>query len=249
MLESVFNRLAKTPISIKGELEVSRSKRIISAFNHPTEPERSAAVAATCAHWRENRTFKVLNGWRDELYPVYGPGNELLYTVERSASPLFGVVSYGVHMTGYVLDSSASHGMKMWVPRRAKSKSTYGGMLDNTVAGGIAVGEGTFECLVREADEEASLPEELVRRAAKAEGTIQYVYVRDERAGGETGMVQPECQFVYDLELPADVGPKPNDAEVEVCAHLYIAIVMLINLDLLSLDSGGGAGGNGKGRI
>lgn len=88
-------------------------------------------------------------------------------------------------------------------------------MLDNTVAGGIAAGEQPFECLVREADEEASLPETLVRERAKDVGTVTYAHVRENRAGGEGGFVQPECQFVYDLELPPDVRPKPNDTEVE----------------------------------
>ena len=78
----------------------------------------------------------MLEGWRDELYPVYGPENQLLFSVERSASTLLGVVTYGVHMTGFVRDEGASHGLKIWVPRRAKTKQTFGGMLDNTVAGG-----------------------------------------------------------------------------------------------------------------
>jgi hypothetical protein len=161
LLESVFDALVKVPIKIKGELEVSRPKRTICAFTPPptdirawtpptttaappadplppsaTEAQRSALVAATTAYWREKKTFQVLDGWRDELYPVYGPGNELLFSVERSASTLFGVVTYGIHMTGFVRDEGSSHGIKIWVPRRAKSKQTYGGMLDNTVAGG-----------------------------------------------------------------------------------------------------------------
>jgi hypothetical protein len=44
---------------------------------------------------------------------------------------------------------------------------------------------------------------------------VTYTYIRESRAGGESGMVQPECQHVYDLELPSDVVPKPNDSEVE----------------------------------
>jgi hypothetical protein len=161
ILESVFNALVKVPIKIKGELEVSRAKRTICAFNPPptnvpawtpptttptppaepsppsvTEAQRSALVAATTAYWKEKKTFAVLDGWRDELYPVYGPGNELLFSVERSASTLLGVVTYGVHMTAFVRDEGSSYGIKIWVPRRAKNKQTYGGMLDNTVAGG-----------------------------------------------------------------------------------------------------------------
>jgi 8-oxo-dGTP pyrophosphatase MutT (NUDIX family) len=89
------------------------------------------------------------------------------------------------------------------------------GMLDNTVGGGIATGEEPFESLVREAEEEASLPETVVRQRTSYHGTVTYTYIRESRAGGESGMVQPECEHVYDLELPADVVPKPNDSEVE----------------------------------
>jgi 8-oxo-dGTP pyrophosphatase MutT (NUDIX family) len=39
--------------------------------------------------------------------------------------------------------------------------------------------------------------------------------VRDKRAGGETGLCQPECQYVYDLELSEDVVPVPDDNEAE----------------------------------
>ena len=105
--------------------------------------------------------------------------------------------------------------MKIWTPRRARTKQTYGGMLDNAVAGGIASGESPFESLVRECGEEASLGEELVRSKAKASGTVTYWYIRDERAGGETNLMQPEVQYVYDLELPEDTIPKPGDDEVE----------------------------------
>jgi len=69
--------------------------------------------------------------------------------------------------------------------------------------------------MVREANEEASLPETLVRERTKAVGAVTYFHIRDERAGGETNLLQPEIQYVYDLELPEDVVPKPSDDEVE----------------------------------
>jgi 8-oxo-dGTP pyrophosphatase MutT (NUDIX family) len=223
----VFNALAKVPISIKGELEVNRTTRTVAAFPQATEPERSAAVAATCDYWRKNKTFQVLSGWRNELYPVYGPNNELLFNVERSASVLFGIISFGVHMVCYTrmteeerVESGSKQDIKLWVPRRSKTKQTYGGMLDNTVAGGISSGEDPFESLVREADEEASLPEKLVRENTKAAGIVTYSYLRDPRAGGESGVIQPECQYIYDLELPKDVTPKIKDDEVE-CFYLW----------------------------
>jgi 8-oxo-dGTP pyrophosphatase MutT (NUDIX family) len=163
---------------------------------------------------RETGHWRVLDKWRDELYAVYGPGGEHVFSVERSASALFGVVTYGVHLTCYTTDKETGE-MKLWIPKRARTKQTYPGMLDNTVAGGIAAGEQPFECLVREAMEEASLPED-VSRKAKAAGCVTYFYIRDSRAGGETGLLQPECQYIYDLDLSGeDVVCKPNDEEVE----------------------------------
>ena len=164
---------------------------------------------------REKGVFEVLKtGWRNELYPIYGYNDpsEKTISMERAGSALFGINSYGVHMTVYV---TTAEGMKIWVPRRAKNKQTYGGYLDNTVAGGLSTGEQPFECMIRECAEEASLPEHLVRSNAKSCGTVSYIHIRDERAGGETGLVQPECQHVYDMEVGADVIPKPCDNEVE----------------------------------
>lgn len=122
--------------------------------------ERSHAVATTLLAMRATGHFKVLDKWRDELYAVYGRGRELLFDVERSASPLLGVVSYGVHLTAYTRAPDTGE-IRIWTPRRARTKQTYGGMLDNAVAGGIASGESAFESLVRECGEEASLPEAL----------------------------------------------------------------------------------------
>lgn len=171
--------------------------------------DRNKILAQYLQSVREQKIFRVLDGWRSELYPIYGPGKELILSMERSASPLFGVVTYGVHMTGYV---QTKEGMKIWAPRRALTKPTYPGMMDNTVAGGLSTGEKPFECLVRECEEEASLPADLVQ-SAKPCGTLTYFHVRDSRAGGEIGLCQPECQYIYDLELPSNVIPKPGDDE------------------------------------
>ncbi|KAL8713015.1 MAG: hypothetical protein Q9220_002875 [cf. Caloplaca sp. 1 TL-2023] len=170
---------------------------------------QNQVIEATLKEAKTMGTFKVLEKWRNELYTVHGP--DQIIKMERSGSPLFGIVTYGVHMTTYLNDRD---GMKIWVPKRAKGK-TYGGLLDNTVAGGLATGEQPSECIVREAAEEASFPEKVVRATAKACGTISYFSLRDVRAGGETGLLQPEVQFVYDMEVGADVVPKPCDDEVE----------------------------------
>jgi 8-oxo-dGTP pyrophosphatase MutT (NUDIX family) len=194
--------------------ELDDNDRTLTLTFGTNAAERSQAVETTLLAMKETGHFKVLDKWRGELYAVYGKGKELLFNVERSASPLLGVVTYGVHLTAYTRSKETGE-IKIWTPRRARTKQTYGGMLDNAVAGGIASGESPFESLVRECAEEASLSEELVRERAKAVGTVTYYAIRDERAGGETGLMQPEVQYVYDLELPEDVVPKPGDDEVE----------------------------------
>ncbi|KAH8722365.1 thiamine pyrophosphokinase [Phaeosphaeriaceae sp. PMI808] len=183
-------------------------------LNGSTFQERSKVAETTFLAMRTTGYFKVLDKWRDELYIVYGKNKEELFAVERSATPLLGVVTYGVHLTAYTRNKETGE-IKIWTPRRAKTKHTYGGMLDNAVAGGMAAGESPFTSVIRECAEEASLSEELVRSRIKAAGAITYFYIRDERAGGETGLMQPEVQHVYDLELPDDVIPKPGDDEVE----------------------------------
>ncbi|KAL8741389.1 MAG: hypothetical protein Q9190_006001 [Brigantiaea leucoxantha] len=174
-----------------------------------TLTEQSNIIERTLRRGQESGRFKVLEKWRNELYTIHGPNH--LVVMERSGSPLFGIATYGVHMTTFV---NAPEGIKIWVPRRAKGK-TYGGMLDNTVAGGLSTGEDPFECIIREAAEEASFPEQLIRTNTKSCGIISYFHVRDARAGGETGLLQPEVQFVYDMEVGPEVVPRPNDDEVE----------------------------------
>lgn len=194
---------------------LSPSTRTLTlAASPPTERARTAAVAQTTAAMRATGHFAVLRAWRDELYPVYGARGELLFAIERAASPLFGVVVCSVNMTCYLKNEG---GFRFWVPRRARAKQTYGGMLDNSVAGGLPAGERPMDALVREAEEEASLPGALVRRRARAGGCVSYLLVRDEMAGGETGLLQPDAQFVYDLELREGEGvvPAPRDGEVE----------------------------------
>ncbi|AEO66757.1 e3654fb6-1cff-4cbd-90c0-9382abe018d9 [Thermothielavioides terrestris] len=217
---SVLEALENTPESIRGPLHVDHEARTILLFQGlGSEEERTKLVGQLTAYWRQNQTFRILKGWRDELWPVYGRNGDLLFSVERVAMGLFGNARFGVHMVAFLRrsDASSRYDFRIWVPKRAADKSSYPGMLDNTVAGGLMTNEDPFECLVREADEEASLPEDLMRKHAKGTGTVTYIYITDERAGGEPGWIYPECQWVYDLELPADgsVTPRPKDGEVE----------------------------------
>ena len=216
----VLDALLKTPPSLTGDLRFDPVRGTVSLFRQPeSEPERTKLIARLTDYWRRNDTFSILKGWRNELWPVYDARGDVVFSVERSALGLFGAMRYGVHLTAFVRQEGpdSEYDLRVWVPKRSTMKSTYPGMLDNTVAGGLMTDEIPFECIIREADEEASLPEDLVRSSAREVGTITYIYITDERSGGETGLIYPECQWVYDLELPADqsVVPKPKDGEVE----------------------------------
>ena len=215
MLPKVVNELATVPEAVWNLTEVDHDQKTVQIRGQRAEKETTTAVANLAAYWREKGAFKLLRGWRDELWPVYGRSGELLFSMERAAVGLFGAMRYGVHLTAYVVDHSAPHGLKIWVPKRASDKSTFPGMLDNTVAGGLMTDEDPFECIIREADEEASLSEALVRNNAKEVGTVTYVYITNEEHVGEADFIYPECQWVYDLELSADTTPCPKDGEVE----------------------------------
>lgn len=159
---------------------------------------------------RKGNSFPKLGPERDEKFAILGA--KFPIGIERSASSLFGIIAPGAHMTVYTRTLS---GIKFWISQRNPNKSTYPGMFDNTVGGGVAAGETPFECLVREAGEEAGLPEEIVRRAACHAGTVTYLNIADHKTGGEPGVVVPGLLYVYDLEVDEDVVLEPVDGDIQ----------------------------------
>lgn len=92
-----------------------------------TSEQRSRAIQLMCEKWHnERRPFEDLIAgrmWRDELYPIYQQPfildkATIAFEMERAATPLFGVVTYGVHLTQYTQD------YRVWVARRSKTKQT-----------------------------------------------------------------------------------------------------------------------------
>ncbi|TVY32916.1 Uncharacterized protein LOCC1_G008249 [Lachnellula occidentalis] len=163
-------------------------------------------------------TFKLLHGEHSEPYPVIGA--RVPVSLERYAAPLFGIVSRGAHLTVYTRGGVGGKGegegeMKIWVPRRSKHLFTYPDCLDTTVAGGVTAGEGPFECVVREAGEEASLDEGVVREDAKSVGCLSYISHKDAPGDSEKGLFSPELIYCFDLEVAPDVVCKQCDDEVK----------------------------------
>ncbi|KDN38779.1 hypothetical protein K437DRAFT_251083 [Tilletiaria anomala UBC 951] len=204
-------------------LQVKPDATVMLNFSGRTEKERTQQIGQLVQKLREGGRFPSLDGWRDELYAIYGPERcglqqqrEILFKMERSACSLFGFATFGVHCTGYTED------MKVWVPRRSKTKSTFPGMLDNTVAGnsslilfaspsvgGITAGESPFESMVRECGEEAGLEDAFVRSGLRSTGAISYFYKNHQ------GLTQPEVEYTYEILLPSKVIPAPVDGEAE----------------------------------
>ncbi|KAM9475285.1 thiamine pyrophosphokinase 2 [Clarias gariepinus] len=167
---------------------------------------RTQAVEVMLQTLRQEAEFSCLKGWRNEMYAVMPRLCDApLMHMERAATSLFGVKRYGVHVNGFCRDGDGN--LSMWLGRRSDTKQTYPGKLDNLAAGGLAAGCSVKHTLVKECEEEACIPPSLAQ-TARPVGTISYTYEDGEG-------VFPECQLVFDLELPCDFTPQIGDGEVQ----------------------------------
>jgi 8-oxo-dGTP pyrophosphatase MutT (NUDIX family) len=223
----VAERLASYPTVFSVDDKAVRLRDHLAGFDY-----RSAAVGDVA---RDLYEAGVFTGWRNEWFPVLTRfGAEPLMRLERSAVPVFGVHGYGVHMNGFVRERGK---LKLWIGKRADSRPIEPGKLDHLVAGGIPLGMGVRECLVKECEEEASIPAELAARAKPA-GAIRYCMEHQ-------GWLRNDTMFVYDLELPADFTPVNKDGEIasfrlmdldEVEAILAAAEDFKFNVALVLID-------------
>jgi thiamine pyrophosphokinase len=166
-----------------------------------TSGARSDALAAALPNLAEGGYLRIRREAFDVRQTSDGP---VLARLDRGALPAFGVMSQGVHLNGLV---RRADGLHVWVGIRARDKAVAPGQMDNLVAGGIPAGLTRAETLVKEAAEEASLPPELAARAHPV-GRVSYILLNNEG-------LRRDVLHCYDLELPEDVTPIPNDDEVE----------------------------------
>ena len=109
-----------------------------------THSKRTAIMKELCERWRDTELFSDVCGpkkWRAEMYPIYADpfglhdhpdqgSNETqlnyVFEMERSAAALFGVVTYGVHMSMYeeIVQENGQKQLRIWVPTRAFTKPT-----------------------------------------------------------------------------------------------------------------------------
>lgn len=157
----------------------------------------------------EQDLFHVLAKRHSEYFALLGAPYPV--QLERFAASLFGVALCGAHLVCYV---NSDEGMRFWIPRRSKHLYISPGKLDTTVAGGVKAGCSPLQTIVDEAGEEASIPEALIRERVRSRGVMTIMGCTGEYFPGEKGLVVPDVIYLYDMELPADVIPKPHDEEV-----------------------------------
>lgn len=180
--------------------------------NYDTLSKRDELFRGIAEKWKLMDVFELdlKHGWRDELYTVYSPTSTPYMHIERAFSVLIGVITYGVHINGYVSDGET---LKMWIPRRSPTKPTYPGMLDNMVAGGLGYPYGIWETVVKECLEEAGLNQQFVESHTKSTGVMLYMYRPDNQT---IDRVQPEVEYIFDIKFPDElVKPYPVDGEAE----------------------------------
>ena len=174
---------------------------------------RSDAVAGVLEALRDQDRIP---GWRGEMYPVGLTFDDpSLFEMERAASTLFGIRTYGVNLLGYVREAEQ---LSMWIAKRAQTKETNPGKLDIVVGGGQPVGISLRDNLIKECREEAAIPEPLASQAVAVGAPC---FCTERREG-----IRDDVHFNYDLELPASFIPQNTDGEVEAFYLWSLAKVM-----------------------
>ncbi|MEC7221455.1 MAG: DUF4743 domain-containing protein, partial [SAR324 cluster bacterium] len=183
-------------------------------LGEPSSPkERSARLDAVL---RELRDQGHITGWRDEHYLISNDEGTPLFSVERSATALLGVLNLGVHLNGFV---KRTDGIWLWMARRARNRPRYPGKLDQMVAGGMTAYQSPQQVMKRECQEEAGVPMTLAE-TLKSVGLVTLCHHNSK------GQLRREILYTYDLELPETFQPCNQDGEVEEFQLMPIAEVV-----------------------
>jgi len=118
---------------------------------HLPTAERSTLLQHALQSWHQHGE---VHGWRGESFAFWTHDTDLpptdtppLLQVERAGFRFLGMPSHAVHINGFT-----PQGL-LWCGRRALSKATDPGMLDNVTAGGLPAGESPRDCALRELQE------------------------------------------------------------------------------------------------
>ncbi|KAI1145034.1 NUDIX hydrolase domain-like protein [Nemania diffusa] len=169
--------------------------------------ERSKLVDATIWIAQKQRKIPEL-GWRGDAAPVYTPEGEHVFNMNDVGSQLFGIISFGVHLIAW---ETTAQGRQYWLQRRSMKKRMHPGKLDTMAGGGLKLGEKPLDAMARETFEEANIPTEFSLSHLKPCGVISYHL---DYSFLNNPLSIPHVLHVFEMELPADLIPNPNDGEV-----------------------------------
>ena len=195
------------------ELFAVESERVVLLGEPSSSKERSAQLDAVLRQWRDQGH---ITGWRDEHYLISNDEGTPLFSVERSATALLGVLNLGVHLNGFV---KRTDGIWLWMARRARNRPRYPGKLDQMVAGGMTAYQSPQQVMKRECQEEAGVPMTLAE-TLKSVGLVTLCHHNSK------GQLRREILYTYDLELPEIFQPCNLDGEVEEFQLMPIAEVV-----------------------
>ncbi|CAL9729181.1 hypothetical protein MOUN0_G00650 [Monosporozyma unispora] len=161
--------------------------------------------------------LEALKAWRNEKYAIWIKQTPYVL-IERALSGPFGIITHGSHINGYVTDPVTQE-VKFWIPRRSATKPTWPLMLDNIIAGGLGYPYGPYETAIKESLEEANLEKEIIEKYIESAGVVTYFHYAGDASkdnfDSEGSYIVGEAEFIYDLHLPHDIIPRPNDGEVD----------------------------------
>jgi len=187
---------------------VDHEQRFVTLTGAGNFAKRTELVQDTLRHCHESKQVPILKKLANELSPVYYATGEHVLDMDAYGEDVFGNINFSVHMIAWVVTKD---GPMYWVPRRAMTRRSFPGMLDNTVGGGLVSGERPIDGIVRECQEEISLDPAYTRANIKSCGTISYhLCVTDTNEPG----CQPQVQYLYEIELGQDIVPRIGDGEV-----------------------------------
>lgn len=124
-----------------------------------------------------------------------------------------GILQVGVHLTVYHVDDRG--GLHVYVQHRSETAS-YGGMLDQTAAGGLLHGETVREGLMRETKEEHSRGLVEDAKAARYEGSVVFSMVRPEQANKLRSTLEISTKACFAAKTEKMWAPKTESADGNV---------------------------------
>jgi len=148
---------------------VDEDRKFMTFNGGNTFEERNRRMEQTLQSNPKVDDASAFGRWCDELFPVYDAEGQHIFDIDGAGVDAFGIVNFACHL---IACTKTSEGTRYWVPRRAKTKLSYPNMLDNTVGGSLASGEKPFDCIIRECEEEASLPAQYTRANITACGSL-----------------------------------------------------------------------------